>query len=117
MPISSPDQFITVTSLGTMAGASAATFVVTNALKMAFNLAPKWLGLLIAQLICVGLAIMSNASGSDYVIAVLNGGLVFLSAAGASGVSGSAARATERGDEPGRGDVAPLRRRFFSSWF
>jgi len=124
------DQFFTLSSLGTLAGASGATFIVTNTLKTAFGLAPKWAGLVVAQVICVGLAIMTQRSGSDYVIAVLNGCLVFLSAAGAAEASGvkdrkAAARrmgARTRGGPdavPGAGAFAdaPEKPPFLSSWF
>jgi hypothetical protein len=125
------DQFFTLSSLGTLAGASGATFIVTNTLKTAFGLAPKWAGLVVAQLICVGLAIVSQRSGSDYVIAVLNGCLVYLSAAGAaeaSGVKDPNTAADRMGAQPrganvpasgaAQGVASPLRRRpFLSSWF
>ena len=119
-------QFFTWGSLLSLAGASGATFVVTNTLKMAFNFSPKWIGLLIAQIVCVGTAAYLGKSSSDYVIAILNGCLVYLSAAGAS-VTGAAIANPAPVDATSRdGNVLAPRapvpagktsRAFFDSWF
>lgn len=106
-----PDEFFTWAALGTLAGASGATFVITNTLRSALNWSPKWLGLLVAQIICVGSAVSLGKTGSDYIIAILNGCLVYLSAVGvAAASSGGTAGATARGlavDGPRRGFLAP----------
>lgn len=108
-----PDQFFTWPALGTLAGASGATFVITNTLRSAFDWSPKWLGLAVAQAICVGAAAMLGKQGSDYVIAILNGCLVYLSAVGAASATGSATpKAVAMG-----GANPPAGNRFLSSWF
>ncbi|MBG0808198.1 hypothetical protein IY145_02110 [Methylosinus sp. H3A] len=108
-----PDQFFTWAALGTLAGASGATFIVTNTLRSAFDWSPKWLGLVVAQGICIGGAVALDKQGSDYVIAVLNGCLVYLSAVGISSTTGGVSpTAVARG-----GAIRPSEKRFFSSWF
>lgn len=123
------NEFYTLTSLGTLVGATGATVAVTNALKAAFNLSPKWLGLLIAEIICVGILIaVGTAHASDWFVAVLNGCLVYVTAAGATsagnaavgGSSGitpnAAARSANVKIEGATPDVA-TKRRFWSPWF
>lgn len=77
-------QFFTWGSLGTLAGATSATFVVTNTLQSALNWSPRWSGLIVAQVTCLGTAVVSGQGWDEYVIAILNGCLVYLSAAGAT---------------------------------
>jgi hypothetical protein len=108
-----PDEFFTWAALGTLAGASGATFVITNTLRSALGWSPKWLGLAVAQVICIGAAAELGKANSDYVIAILNGCLVYLSAVGvASASGGAAASAVARGNA----SRAP-QNRFFSPWF
>jgi hypothetical protein len=111
------EQFFTLDSLATLAGATGATLVVTNTAKQAFGFAQRWFGLLVAEVVCIGLAIWAHRTGSDYVIAMLNGCLVFLGAAGASdGASpGSRGNATSRGSAAE--EVHTWWNRFFGTWF
>jgi hypothetical protein len=113
------EQFFTIGSLATLAGATGATLVVTNTAKQAFGFSRAWFGLLIAQVICVGLAIQAKRSGSDYVIAVLNGCLVYLSAAGASDAAGGKQQAGDRATPRGPEALPKPQgwRAFFGSWF
>jgi hypothetical protein len=114
MDQSLPDQFFTWTALGTLAGASSATFVITSTLRVALDWSPKWIGLLVAQVICIGASAYLGKSGSDFVIAILNGCLVYLSAVGIATASSQTTTAAV-----GRGNAHDLnqQRRFFSSWF
>lgn len=118
-------QFFTWGSLLTLAGAAGATLVVTNTLKTAFDFSPKWIGLVVAQTVCVGTAFYLGKSSSDYVIAILNGCLVYLSAAGASAAGGAIANPTVTASSRSGNVLPPNRspqsgstsRTFFSSWF
>jgi hypothetical protein len=123
-----PDEFFTWAALGTLAGASGATFVITNTLRSVLDWSPKWLGLVIAQIVCIGAAASLGKSGSDFVIAILNGCLVYLSAVGvASASGGTTASATARGganevsrraSATARGGAHEVSRRsFLSPWF
>lgn len=79
------NEFYTLTTLGTLIGATGATVAVTNAMRTAFDISPRWLGLVIAQVICLGgLLATGSSSASDWFVAVLNGFLVFTTAAGAT---------------------------------
>jgi hypothetical protein len=113
------EQFFTLDSLATLAGATGATMVVTNTAKQAFGFSRSWLGFVVAQAVCIGLAIHADRTGSDYVIAVLNGCLVFLGAAGASDAAGR--RRLGRSRPTGRGNEETEKTRgwrsFFGSWF
>jgi hypothetical protein len=110
-------QFFTMGSLATLAGATGATLVVTNAARQAFGFARAWFGLVVAEVICIGLAIYAGQTGSDFVIAALNGCLVYLGAAGASDAAGGKANegAVPRGNEA----LEKPRgwRAFFGSWY
>lgn len=113
MDQSLPNEFFTWGALGSLAGASGATFVITSTLRSAFDWSPKWLGLVVAQIICIGASVSLGKSGSDSIIAILNGCLVYLSAVGlASASGGTTTSATARGGT----NTAPPRG-FFSSWF
>lgn len=116
-----PQEFFTLQSMLTLTGATGATFVIANGLQRAFNFNPRWLALLIAQVICIfGVYATHQEEGavaSDYFVGVVNGFLVYCTAAGATAIGGS-----PTGDNMvarGGGDAAPFagRRRFLSSWF
>ena len=115
------DQYFTFSSLATLAGASGATLIITNTLKQAFDYSRKWVGLIVAQVISIGLVLQANGGGSDLVLAALNGCLVYLTAAGASdavgGGQGGAGKtgAVPRSDWDGGGATRPVG--FFGSWF
>ena len=124
----SPNDFFTVASLQTFVGAVGATTVVANGVQRALDFNPKWLGLAVAEVVCLATVYWSHsgvptANGSDYFIALVNGFLVYFSAAGATAAG---ARATGQSAEAGaiaRGGILaanasdPARRRsFFSPW-
>ncbi|MER9228944.1 hypothetical protein NKI39_25590 [Mesorhizobium sp. M0664] len=115
-----PNDFFTIQSMLTLSGATGATFVICNGLQQAFNFNPKWLGLLVAQLI-VGAGVA--ASGGDgliaYLVGLINGFLVFCSAAGATSALGQGGPpAIARGEVAAADKQSPTnKRRFLSSWF
>jgi hypothetical protein len=116
-------QFFTWTSLTTLAGATGATYVVTNTLKSAFDYSPRWLGLLIAQIICIGTAAYVAVPAGDCIIAILNGCLVYLSAAGTSSagavITGQAAQAPVGGEGKPAAKLATQGKSkpFFAAWY
>jgi hypothetical protein len=119
------NAFFTLQSMMTLGGATGATFVVCNGIQRAFDYNPRWLALAIAQLLCLGVVYQSGGVASDYVISVINGFLVYCSAAGATGaagaVSGSAPvrEATARSGNVARETTSPsnTKRGFLSPWF
>ncbi len=87
-----PSDLFTWTSLGTLSGLTGATVVVTNTAARAFDWAPKWLGLLVSTVLCVGLAVMNSSAINGYALALLNACLIYLTAAGASSAGAAAVR-------------------------
>lgn len=105
-----PTQFFTVESLGTLAGATGITAIISNGIQRAFNFNPKWLALAIAEVVCMlGAAAAGAHDIPTYFVAFANGFLVYLAAAGGTSLGahasggGTAARALKRG--------------FWSPWF
>lgn len=102
----------------TLAGAAGATFVVCNGLQKAFNFNPRWLALAVAQVIVLS---GTSATGAtrliDYLVGVINGFLVYLTAAGGTDMA-----AGTTGTQPvARGAATPStvapKRRFLTPWF
>jgi hypothetical protein len=116
-----PNEFFTPQSMLTLTGATGIVFVVTNGLKVAFDFDPKWLGLVLSELVAVLGVVFSGGRGVDYFIGVINGFLIFSAAAGVSSMGG-AAGPTSKGvvvdaAAPRAGAITGRRRRFVSSWF
>lgn len=124
MPDPIPKDFFTLQSMLTLSGATGATFVVSNGLQRAFDFNPRWLALAIAEAIVIfGVYASGGQSVVDYAVGIINGFLVYCSAAGATGVAGGggAGGAVARGAGATRGGggtgAAGGRRGFLSSWF
>lgn len=119
-----PNEFFTFQSMLTLTGATGAVYVICNGLQRAFNFNPKWLALAIAEAIALIGTQQTGGTGIDYFVAVVNGFLIYCTAAGASAMGGRRAAAVRRGaDEPASAAAARLpqrptdRRGFFESWF
>jgi hypothetical protein len=106
-----PGEFFTWGSLGTLGGATFGTLLISNGIQSAFNYNPRWLALFVAEIICLATAFYSSTGGWDtYIIAVVNGFLVYSSAVGTAQMTG------RNNHEPGSGGGAE-RRSFRSRWF
>ena len=120
-----PGDFFTKASLLTFGGATAATFVVPNALQAAFGFNPRWLALAVAELICLAAVASAHGDAVEYLIALVNGCLVFCSAAGATTITGHGVDATGVPNRMIAPDLTTPRaispsagkRRFLSPWF
>jgi hypothetical protein len=76
-------DLFTLATLGTSAGATAATLVVGNTLQSVFNLSAKWLSFAMAELIMILVVVFTSATDiSGYFLAILIGCLVYCSAVG-----------------------------------
>ena len=53
------NDFFTLESLATFAGAVGATTVIANGCQRAFNFNPAWLALIIAEVVCVSVVALS----------------------------------------------------------
>jgi hypothetical protein len=124
MPL--PKEFFTPESMLTLAGAAGSTFVVCNGLQKAFSFNPRWLALVIAEvLVLAGTASTGATHPTDYLVAFVNGFLVFLTAAGGTGAAGGASGAPPAAGGPvarmpsaAAPKTAPVPpRRFLSPWF
>jgi len=114
MIIEIPKEFFTVQSMLTLTGATGATFVVSNGCQAAFNFNPRWLALAIAELVVLFGVYVTGGTGSDYFVGVINGFLVFCTAAGATSFGGKPS-GTSR--SAGALSNKPTGRRFMQSWF
>ncbi|SRR5579871_973963 len=114
-----PKEFFTLQSMLTLSGATGATFVVCNGLQTALNFNPRWLALAVAQVIVLIGTYLSGGAGVDYFIGVINGFLVFCTAAGAThAASGGSGHAVARGArDAANPQLGPTKRRFLSPWF
>jgi hypothetical protein len=108
-----PKDFFTPASMFTFAGATTAVFVVVNGLQQAFDWRPRWLGLIVAQIVVNGGVYASGGNGLvNYGVGVVNGFLVFLAAGGATGalasaVPGSVTIQSVSSAKPHRGFLGP----------
>jgi hypothetical protein len=110
-----PETFFTSQSFLSLAGSSAAVFVVGNALQSALNFNPRWLALTLSEIVGVYGAYASHniQVPSDYFIAALNGCLIYCTAVGGTSIASSAREAGRpKGFAPPR-----TRRQFTSLWF
>ena len=114
MIIQLPSEFFTRGSMATLAGAAGMTAVICNTLQSALNFNPKWLALVVAQIISVLGAYYSGQH--DYVVAVVNGLLIFSTASGGTSVAGAALNAKGSGTRGMRRDE-PVKRGFLAPWF
>ncbi|UWQ84378.1 hypothetical protein [Leisingera caerulea] len=128
------NDFFTLQSLGTFAGATGATLVISNSLQRVLNRNPAWLALLVAEVICIATVFFTHGNASegspillsDYFVAVVNGFLVFCSAAGSTSVGGAVAgeakpatpaKARRNAEEAAASSGSSDRRNFFTPWF
>lgn len=111
-----PKDFITPVSFTSLVGLSGITFVVSNACQQAFNFNPRWFALAIAVVATeVGVYFASPADPVMYVVGILNGCLVFLTATGATS---TIARKSDGVQTLGSATQLPRRRRQFNDpWF
>ena len=116
-------DLFTLTTLSTLAGATAATTVVGNTLQSVFNLDAKWISFVVAEAILILVVIFTHpAEVSGYFVAVLNGCLVYASAVGLNTMTSKlpmseqpTPRSAETGGAPRR--RTNVRRDFFSRWW
>ena len=76
------NSFLTAESLATFGGTTLATLAVSNTYRSIFNKDPKIIAVILSIAICLFLAYNSGADATGYVIAFVNGCLVYCSAFG-----------------------------------
>jgi len=132
--IANQNDFFTLQTLGTFAGAVGATAVISNGCQQAFNFNPRWLGFGIAEVICIGAAFLPSlemtvdlsATIPPILVAIVNGFLVFTSAAGLTNVGYTvksnarrpkAPKVRMKSRVPTSSITQPHRRTFLTPWF
>jgi len=122
LQIEIPKEFFTLQSMLTLTGAAGATYVICNGLQRAFNFNPRWLALAIGILISLyGVYETSPGRASDYFVGIINGFLIFCTAAGATELGAVKTESTTARSAP-NGNAATstnqaAKRQFRSSWF
>ncbi|NID11268.1 hypothetical protein [Fibrivirga algicola] len=110
-----PNDFFTTNSITTFAGATGVTYVIANGLQKAFDFNPKWLALAIGILVCeIGAAVSGSTAVVDYLMAIINGFLVFNAAGGITSLSGQPTPLAKQGEREGVGRPA---REFSTPWY
>jgi len=122
------DNFFTLSSMTTLAGSVAVVVVVLNTTRHVLNWGPRWFGLLIAIAVSIGALHASSAAAATggaaaaapgllgYIVALVNGCLIYTSAFGlqnstiapADAEAGSGIRFQSVVDKPGLPKEAPL---------
>jgi hypothetical protein len=107
-------DFFTWNSLGTLAGGSIAVIIVTNTLQRARKKIYPTLPLVISMIITFGTSLYAGQLNGvpDWVLAFLNGCLLYCTATGANERIVDVAA----GQKPGAQVHAAIPRAFFSSW-
>jgi hypothetical protein len=121
------NDFFTLQSLGTFAGASGATLLIANAIQHAFGFNPRWLALAVAEFVCLGVVATGQVDGAasvtvtPFFVAFVNGFLVFCSAAGLTAVGAEAQGHTQAPRDAGTRVLESARvgerRGFWQPWF
>jgi phage shock protein PspC (stress-responsive transcriptional regulator) len=119
-----PKEFFTTESIGTLTGAAGIVFVVCNGMQRAFDFNPKWLALSIAVLIGIIGAHQTTEGGViNYIMGLINGFLIFCTAAGATEFGHATNKQNQlpgeiRGIGPKKDIPQPIvRRALLNSWF
>jgi len=117
-----PNQFFTPESMVTFTGATTAVFVVGNTAQAALQFNPRWFSLLIAEALSFLAVYLGGGTGLDYVVAVVNGCLIYSAATGAVAITGTPAPPVARSLPRDRNVLdeaapAPARRRFSTTWW
>ncbi len=81
-------DLFTVESFSTLAGASLGVFVVSNVIQHVFNFNPRWFGLILSFLFSFLGVFLAHKTGIHYLIAFLNGFLIYASTVGIVQVTG-----------------------------
>ena len=120
-----PNDFFTSGSLATLAGCTGIVFVICSGIQRAFNYNPKWLALLVSIVVSLIAAYLADNPddvkvAQKYIIAVLNGFLIYASATGTNQIVGENPRS---GNGGGGGTTAKHResiqpnRKLLTRWF
>jgi hypothetical protein len=108
-----PKEFFTPQSATTLTGAVAIVYVLSSTVQATFEYNPRWLALLISQVVAAFGVWYGKGKGVDYLFGLLNGCLIYLTAVGMAAI---AAKASPPAATRGVGSLPP-RRSFLSTWW
>lgn len=108
-----PGDFFTKGSFATLAGATGIVYAVCNTIQRVFNFNPKWLALLVSIIVSfIGAFITKDEESGNlkYLLAFLNGFLIYMTAAGANQV-------TAPNPAPVQTKTSAAKREWLAAWF
>lgn len=135
---SNPQDFFTMGSFATLAGATGIVYIVCGAIQQAFNFSPKWLALVVSMIISciaayVGIITLQSMNPEDlskaqqlmlnkkafiYLLALLNGCLIYMTATGANQLIAKNPPQPNPPILPGPHNAnKPVKRKFASNWW
>ncbi|TIL43283.1 hypothetical protein [Mesorhizobium sp.] len=118
-------ELFTLTTLGTLAGATGATVIVGNTIQSVANYNAKWLSLLVAEVVVLAVSFFAGTTEiSAYFVSILNGCLVYASAVGLNTMTSPPPasgppipRSTDEAGLPPKGIIPSGRRSFGQRWW
>jgi len=113
-----PGDFFTTASLGTLAGATGAVYVICGTLQKVFDFNPKWLALLVSVIISYVGAYLTQSMNdpvTKYFVALLNGFLIYATATGTNQITGTASG--KDAQQAGFRQHLKTRRNFSTRWW
>lgn len=109
-------QYFDLAQLATLAGATLATVLIVNVLRLAFGFSARWVALAVAAIINLAVWAFSGVlTGQAFFLAILNACVVYLAATG-----GNQIVAGLRHVQPtviGADDPEPARPGFWAPWW
>lgn len=117
-----PQDFFTKGSFATLLGCTGIVYIVSGVVQSVFNFKPKWFALLLSIVVSF-IAASINAEGAKepalirYLISILNGFLIYSSAAGSNQLLNQ--NQANAAVPPGPGPAAPVvpNRKFNTNWW
>ncbi len=110
-----PNEFFTVESMLTLAGATLITTIVTNAIQYAFSWNLKWFGLVIAMIIAIfGVFLTPEYKPVDFLIGIINGFFIYANSTGIMQMAGNPRAPEVVGTA---GEAAKQKRKFLDKWY
>ena len=100
--------YFTWETLATLTGATAATVVVVNVMRAAFQIDARWMALVVALCINASVWLFTGGAVEDFPLAILNSFVVYAAATGLNQVAGAmtdnrrAVRDLRDADQPDR---------------
>ena len=124
--IPNPQQFFTWGSFTTLAGATGIVYIICGVIQSVFDFSPNWLALVISILVSLGgihvnyttaFDIADTTDGMKYIIALLNGFLIFATATGSNQLIAGKPSIPDRPPYPRPLNFQSKSRTFNSNWW